>query len=146
LDEYKWLQLNDELRQIWNEYAPFWDEYMGEGNSFAVQLVYPVVECLLQTVPGEQVLEIACGNGNFSRRLAVQGIHVLATDFSTVFLERARKRSVELTGWIEYQEVDATDSQCRQRGRGDWPATPAVLFRPPFESVTQHLLCGWLCT
>jgi 2-polyprenyl-3-methyl-5-hydroxy-6-metoxy-1,4-benzoquinol methylase len=111
MDENEWLQLNDEVRQIWDENAPFWDEYMGEGNPFSLQLVYPVVERLLQTIPGEQVLEIACGNGNFSRRLAAQGIHVLATDFSTIFLERARKRSIEMAGWIEYQEVDATDRQ-----------------------------------
>ena len=111
MDENDWLNLNDEVREIWQENAPYWDEYMGEGNAFALQLVYPAAERLLQAEPGQLVLEIACGNGNFTRRLAAQGVRVLAIDFSRPFLERARQRSVDWAEWIEYRELDATDRQ-----------------------------------
>jgi SAM-dependent methyltransferase len=58
--------------------------------------------------PGETVLEIACGNGVFSRRMAQLGVHVIATDFSAQFLERARARPSEHADRIEYHLLDAT--------------------------------------
>src|SRR2546423_11118203 len=101
--------LNMEARDIWNLNAEFWDERMGDGNSFQRLLTGPAAERLLDLQPGEAVLEIACGNGVFSRRMAQLGAQVLATDFSEKFLERARARGTEYAGRIEYRLVDATD-------------------------------------
>jgi 2-polyprenyl-3-methyl-5-hydroxy-6-metoxy-1,4-benzoquinol methylase len=55
------------------------------------------------------ILEIACGNGVFSRRLASLGARVVATDFSATFLDLARARTTEHPERIEYRVVDATD-------------------------------------
>ena len=63
--------LTRQTQQIWDDKAAFWDERMGEGNQFQRVLVGPVSERLLQVQPGEVVLDVACGNGVFSRRLAV---------------------------------------------------------------------------
>ena len=101
-------QESDEVRSRWDANAGFWDERMGEGgNTFHRTLVRPAVERLLGPVEGRRVLEIACGNGLFARRLAELGANVVATDFSPAMLERAR-------GWtaspaIAYAELDATD-------------------------------------
>ena len=66
---------------------------MGDsGNDFQRLLVAPASERLLNLQPGETVLEIACGNGVFTRRMAQLGVHVIATDFSEQFLEHARAR------------------------------------------------------
>src|SRR5947208_1769190 len=89
------LDLNEETRRIWDQNATFWDERMGDGNDFQRLLVAPASERLLNLQPGETVLEIACGNGVFARHLARLGTHVVATDFSTQMLERARARSAE---------------------------------------------------
>ena len=43
--------LNQEVRDAWNQIAPFWDEYMGEGNDFHKLLVSPAGERLLQLQP-----------------------------------------------------------------------------------------------
>src|SRR5437588_10123706 len=103
--------LNREAQEIWNRNAEFWDERMGEGNAFQRLLVGPASERLLELRPGETVLEIACGNGVFSRRMAQLGAQVVATDFSEKFLERARARGTEYSGQIEYRLVDATDEE-----------------------------------
>ena len=100
---------NQEVRDIWNQNAPFWDEYMGEGNSFQRLLVGPASERLLNLQPDELVLEIACGNGNFARRMAQLGARVVATDFSEQFIERAKTRSTEYADRLEYHVVDATN-------------------------------------
>ena len=100
--------LHEETRRIWDQKATFWDEKMRDGNEFQRILIGPACERLLNLQPGETVLEIGCGNGVFARRMAQLGVHVIATDFSAQFLERARARSTEHSDRIEYRLVDAT--------------------------------------
>src|SRR5215203_7305136 len=102
-------RLIDEVLDIWNAKAAFWDERMGDGNQFQLELIGPAVERLLAVRSGERILDVGCGNGVFSRRLAVLGAQVLAVDASARFLELARARSSELADRIDYRLVDATD-------------------------------------
>lgn len=101
--------LNRQAQERWEANAEFWDERFGEGNDFQKLLIGPATERLLAVRPGATVLDIACGNGAFSRRLAHLGTQVLAFDFSQRFLERARARTQEHADRIEYKLVDATD-------------------------------------
>lgn len=64
------LRANEVAKDAWNQNAKFWDERMGEGNDFVELLIWPVTERLLALKPGERVLDIACGNGLSSRRMA----------------------------------------------------------------------------
>lgn len=100
--------LNEETRTIWDHNAAFWDDRMGDGNDFQRILTGPASERLLNLQAGETVLEIACGNGVFSRRMAQLGVHVVATDFSEQLLERARAHTTEYADRIEYRLLDAT--------------------------------------
>ena len=98
-------ELNDDVRSRWDGNARFWDEQMGaSGNDFHLSLVRPAVERLLGPVEGRRVLEIACGNGLFARRLAELGADVVATDTSPAMLERARRHPSD---GIEYRALDA---------------------------------------
>jgi 2-polyprenyl-3-methyl-5-hydroxy-6-metoxy-1,4-benzoquinol methylase len=72
--------LTDETQRIWESKAAFWDEQMGEGNAFQLVLVGPASERLLQIHSGEHVLDVACGNSVFSRRLAQLGVQVMAVE------------------------------------------------------------------
>ena len=93
---------NEEVRGKWDGNAPFWDEYMKEDNRHSRDLVWPAQIRLLGLSRGESVLEIAYGNGNFARQMAKAGVRVLATDFSEVFIDLARARTVEDIDLIEY--------------------------------------------
>ena len=101
---------NEEVREIWDRKAAFWDDHMREGNRHSKELVWPAQERLLGLRRGESVLEVACGNGNFARRMAKAGAKVVASDFSEVFLDRARARTVKNADLIDYRVLDATDS------------------------------------
>lgn len=101
---------NDEVRRIWNQNAGFWDRRFGEGNDFHKTLVEPATDRLLGLQAGEQIFEIACGNGAYARHLAEQGAFVIASDFSEAFLELARERTTAHAGRIEYRLIDATDA------------------------------------
>ncbi|MFC2108383.1 class I SAM-dependent methyltransferase [Candidatus Bipolaricaulota bacterium] len=98
----------DPVRSAWEQNAKWWSDRFGEGNNFHLQLVAPSVEKLLAIQPGEQVLDIACGNGAFSRRLADLGARVLGFDFSAPFIECARERSDGYGDRIQYRVIDAT--------------------------------------
>ncbi len=104
-------ELSAQVRDIWNHNAPFWDDYMAEGNNFQRLLIGPATERLLELQPDEQVLDIACGNGNFARRLAHLGAQVVAFDFSETFITRAQARTVQDVERIEYRVIDATDRE-----------------------------------
>ena len=57
----------DDGLEAWQTNAKFWDDYMGdESNYFHRDLVRPHTEELLGAQEGELILDIACGNGNFS--------------------------------------------------------------------------------
>lgn len=99
--------LNAEVREIWNTNADFWNERMGEGNEFHRVLIGPTQERLLELRPGERVLDIGCGNGQFARRMADLGGRVVALDISPRMIENARALAND--EWIEYRVVDATD-------------------------------------
>jgi SAM-dependent methyltransferase len=100
---------NEEARSAWNENAAFWDGRMGEGNDFVEVLIWPATERLLELRPGERVLDIACGNGLSSRRLAATDAHVVAFDFSEEMIAYARERTTRYAERIEYLVLDATD-------------------------------------
>jgi SAM-dependent methyltransferase len=102
-------QANEETRQAWNENAAFWDERMGEGNDFVEVLTWPPTVRMLDLTPGERVLDIACGNGLTSRRMAAMGAKVLATDFSEEMIAHARRRTTEYADRLTFEVLDATD-------------------------------------
>src|SRR5262249_16805716 len=69
-------------------------------------LVWPAVEKLLRPVAGDRLLDVACGNGLTSRRLARAGASVTAFDFSEAMIDIARKRGLSD---IDYRVVDVTN-------------------------------------
>jgi ubiquinone/menaquinone biosynthesis C-methylase UbiE len=97
-----------ETQELWDQKAQFWDELMGdEGNQFYKQLVEPTALKLLEVQSDEKILDVACGNGVFARKLVTLGAQVVATDYSAGLLERARTRAY--ADQIEYRQVDATN-------------------------------------
>ena len=99
-------------RDVWEANAQVWDERMGdEGNDFFNVLCWPSLAALLDPQPGQHILDIACGNGLTSRRLAALGAQVTAFDFSANLIEKAKARSVHLQSRISYHVIDATNEQ-----------------------------------
>ncbi len=83
---------------------------MGESNNrFYNELIEPNVLALLQPCSGQKILDLACGHGNFSRKLASQGCMVTGIDFSSNLIKAARKRSENCNPPIEYVSGSLTD-------------------------------------
>jgi 2-polyprenyl-3-methyl-5-hydroxy-6-metoxy-1,4-benzoquinol methylase len=118
---------NQLAKDAWDANAEVWDSRMGdEGNDFFNVLCWPVLASFLDastsgqtgTAPplsaeplkGKQILDIACGNGLTSRRLAALGAKVTAFDFSANLIEKAKSRP-NPENRISYHVVDATDKE-----------------------------------
>lgn len=98
-----------ESQAIWDANAEAWDQRIGNGGGWQTVLIAPTVERMLTIQAGESVLDIACGNGQFSRRLAELGANVVASDFSPKLIDLAKQRTTEHPDLIQYHVVDATD-------------------------------------
>lgn len=101
--------INQDARSAWEENANYWDDYMGEGNDFVEVLCWPAILRFLEVKPGAKVLDIACGNGLTSRRLADLGYQVIGFDFSKNMIENAVKRSADYGDRIKYHVLDASN-------------------------------------
>ena len=145
---FEFQSLNAQVRERWTKVAVFWDELMAEdGNWFHRSLIGPAQERLLDLRTGESVLEIACGNGQFTRRMTQLGAKVLATDLSKDMINTAESRSREDVDRFEYAVLDATDKdQLMSLGsrRFDAAVCTMALFdmasiQPLFSSLNRLL-------
>jgi 2-polyprenyl-3-methyl-5-hydroxy-6-metoxy-1,4-benzoquinol methylase len=136
-------QAHRETLDAWNVNALFWDQRMGEGNDFVELLIWPATERLLQLRPGEAVLDIACGNGLTSRRLAALGAEVVAFDFAAEMIARARERTVEHASQIQYHVLDATE-EAALLGLGEGRFDAALCQMALFDMAEVRPLLGAL--
>jgi 2-polyprenyl-3-methyl-5-hydroxy-6-metoxy-1,4-benzoquinol methylase len=100
----------DENRRIWDANARWWDDRIGDGNEFQILLIEPATERLLDVLAGDMILDDACGEGRFARRMAELGARVVAFDYSAEFIARARERTSRDAS-VEYHLVDAGSAE-----------------------------------
>ncbi len=75
------------MTQTWDAHA------YGENGAFVHELAGGVLEWLAAQ-PGEEILDLGCGDGQLSRRLAAGGAKVRGVDASPAMVESARARGV----------------------------------------------------
>ena len=97
---------SDENLRIWDANARWWDDRISDGNAFQTLLIEPSTQRLLAVTSEDVIVDIACGAGRFARRLAELGATVVAFDYSSKFIERARERTPKSAS-IEYHVLDA---------------------------------------
>ena len=132
--------LNDKVKDIWNSNAEFWDSRMGEGNAFHKTLIEPAQLKLLNIKPGDKILDIACGNGQFARKMAGLGAEVTGFDFAENFIAIAKSKG----DWnIQYQVIDATQKIDLEKLTGltfdSIVCTMAIMDMENIEVLIKHL-------
>lgn len=127
--------------EAWERNADFWDAQMGDfSNEFHRTVVRPGTEALLEIHPGDFVLDAACGNGNFSRRLAELGARVVAFDYSPGMIAHAKKRAADAGKRIEFQVCDATDLKQLKALQREVPFDKAVSNMAVMDIADIHPL------
>lgn len=78
----------------WGGVAEWYDELLEESpDSFQVKVILPNLLRILNIKSGTKIIDIACGQGYFSRALAAQGAEVTGVDISSELIEKAKGRS-----------------------------------------------------
>ncbi len=90
------------------EYESWYDTELG---NFVDEVETELAFSLFTPESGSRVLDVGCGTGNFSIKLARKGLEVVGVDVSRPMLEKARKKVKELDEElkISFQKMDATD-------------------------------------
>ena len=108
-------ELKQEILRGWERGADFFDQRWGDqGDEFHHGVFAPAAERMLGLERGASVVEFACGNGAFARRLGRAGMRVLATDLSPTLIEHARRRNEVISDQrvdARYEVLDATDER-----------------------------------
>ena len=85
-----------------------WDaESYDDQCAFVYEYGAGVVD-LLDLAPGDHLLDLGCGTGQLSRRLADEGVEVVGLDSSAEMVDRARERHGDVDG-LRFVHGDARD-------------------------------------
>lgn len=79
----------------WNKVASWYDELLKNDESYQAKVILPNLLRVLDLKKGEQVYDLACGQGYFANIFAHEGANVVASDLSKNLIEAAKKNSKE---------------------------------------------------
>jgi ubiquinone/menaquinone biosynthesis C-methylase UbiE len=94
-------------RTDWGPVADWYDQLVGEsGSEYHREVVIPGVLRMLGTIPGNSVLDIACGQGVLCRAMRERGLEVTGVDAARELIAAAKERGPDS---IHYHIGDARD-------------------------------------
>jgi ubiquinone/menaquinone biosynthesis C-methylase UbiE len=78
----------------WNEVAKWYDQLLAtDDDSYQAKVITPNLLRILDLKKGEQVFDLACGQGYFSNIFVKSGANIVASDLSKRLIETAIKNS-----------------------------------------------------
>lgn len=79
----------------WGSVAQWYDKHLEKsGDTYHDKVVHPNLLRMLGEVKGKHVLDLACGQGIFSRLLADKGANVIGVDLGKELIELAEKKNL----------------------------------------------------
>jgi SAM-dependent methyltransferase len=75
----------------WGKVADWYDDVLADDDSYQAQVILPNLMRLLAPERGETILDLACGQGFFSRASAERGAEVIGVDISKELIAIAEK-------------------------------------------------------
>ncbi len=129
----------------WSEVADWYDELVGEsGSEYHREVVLPGVLKLLGPPAGQNILDIACGQGVLCRLLHAKGATATGVDSASQLIRLARERSDPA---IKYYIGDARDLKFILERRFDAAACMLAIqnihpISGVFESIQRVLVPG----
>ena len=121
----------------WNEVSSWYDQLVGEkGSDYHQNVIVPGALQLLAPRRGEAILDVACGQGVFTRRLAEAGAEVTGIDAAGKLIEAATKRSSN----IKYHKADAAKMEMLLSGSFDAVSCiMAIMNMDPLPPVVKEM-------
>ena len=77
----------------WDKVAGWYDDLLGEEDTYQSKVILPNLLRVLDIKKGERILDLACGQGFFSRAFQAAGADVVGADISKKLITLAGKQS-----------------------------------------------------
>ena len=127
---------------LWDQASRWYDSLVGsQGTDFQKDIIMPGVLRLLDVAKKDRVLDLACGQGVFSRYLSQKGINVEGLDSSAELLKYARTRSGSP---IRYHIGDAADAKNFKEDTFDGIACLMAIQNIEKMDLLFKSACRWL--
>jgi len=98
------------VKRQWDEAAKTWVKFVREGKDYYREYLNgPALKRMMGEVEGKMVLDIACGEGYFSRYFAKVGAKVTGIDISSSLVNQAMKEEKTHPLGIKFFEADAAN-------------------------------------
>jgi len=102
---------------LWDQASRWYDSLVGtQGTGFQKDIIMPGVVKMLRAKKGDRILDLACGQGVFSRFLSRKGMRVEGLDSSVELINYAKSRS---NPSVRFQVGDVTDPKNFVKDRFD---------------------------
>ena len=127
---------------LWDQASRWYDSLVGsQGTDFQKDIIMPGVLRLLDVAKKDRVLDLACGQGVFSRYLSQKGVNVEGLDSSLELLKYARTRSGSA---IRYHVGDAADVKNFKEDTFDGIACLMAIQNIEKMDLLFKSVCRWL--
>jgi SAM-dependent methyltransferase len=110
----------DSVRKQWNKMADYWIPRVRDGkDSWREYMNAPVFKKMIGDVRGLMLLDLACGEGYFSRFYAEAGAEVTGIDISESQIAAAQEEELRTPRGIKYHVADASKLDFLEPGSQD---------------------------
>ena len=89
----------------WGGVADWYDEHLKGDDTYHAKVIAPNLMRILSPQKGMRVLDLACGEGYFSRMFRSMGAEVVGVDIAASLIEKAKRQSSD----VEYHLHDAKE-------------------------------------
>jgi ubiquinone/menaquinone biosynthesis C-methylase UbiE len=127
----------------WGQIADWYEEHLEGEDTYHVKVITPNLLRILEPRPGMRILDLACGEGFVTEKIAATGAMVTGADISKELIEKANARGSRVT----YQATPAENLSFLQESTFD--AVTCVLalqnmqsLEPVFSEVARVLVPG----
>jgi len=129
------------VRRQWNEAVEVWVENVrGGGDHYREFMNGPAFKRMVGDVGGKRVLDLACGEGYFSRYFTEEGADVTGIDISEEMIRAAVEEEMRSPLGIEYHVADAADLGILGSGSFDAVISfMALMDMPNYESAIREV-------
>ena len=81
----------------WGEVATWYDKHLNSADTYHEKVILPNLLRLVEPKKGEVLLDLACGQGYFTRALNVKGVKMTGVDISKELVQIAEQESTGIT-------------------------------------------------
>jgi ubiquinone/menaquinone biosynthesis C-methylase UbiE len=137
-----------EMNEYYRENVPYHDECMSYTDNLSMEkLLSPIIKKIESDITDKDVLEIACGTGNWTQVLSKRARSVMATDINEAYLAEAKKKPYQKDNVIfkvaDAYTLDGIEGNFNLAFASDWWShIPKSKIKDFIETLHSMLLPG----